>query len=32
VIRDRIERDILKEEDRAIVALDFSGIGVIDYS
>jgi len=32
VIRDRIERDILKEEDGAIVALDFSGIGVIDYS
>ncbi len=32
VIRDRIERDILKEADGAIVALDFSKIGVIDYS
>ncbi|GBE01820.1 hypothetical protein BMS3Bbin06_02207 [bacterium BMS3Bbin06] len=32
VIRDRIERDILKEEDGAIIALDFSKIGVIDYS
>ena len=32
IIRERIERDIAKEEDRAIVALDFSKIGIIDYS
>ncbi len=32
VIRKRIERDIEKEEDRAVVALDFSNIGIIDYS
>ena len=32
VIRERIERDIVKEGDRVVVALDFSKIGVIDYS
>ena len=32
VIRRRIERDIAKEGDRVVVALDFSKIGVIDYS
>jgi hypothetical protein len=31
-IRERIERDIEKEPDGAVVALDFSKIGVIDYS
>ncbi|HHT9115388.1 MAG TPA: STAS-like domain-containing protein [Candidatus Wunengus californicus] len=32
VIRERIERDITHEEDGAIIALDFSKIGIIDYS
>ncbi|MFQ5963738.1 MAG: hypothetical protein ACE5KZ_05585 [Candidatus Scalinduaceae bacterium] len=32
VIRRRIEEDIVKEGDRVVVALDFSKIGVIDYS
>jgi len=31
-IRERIERDIEKEPDGAIISLDFSKIGVIDYS
>lgn len=31
-IRERIERDIEKEEDGSVVALDFSKIGVVDYS
>jgi hypothetical protein len=31
-IRDRIERDIAKESDRMVIAIDFSGIGVVDYS
>ena len=31
-IRDKIERDIAKEKDGAVIAIDFSGIGVIDYS
>src|SRR5512147_682796 len=31
-IRQRIERDIEKEPDGSVAALDFSGIGVIDYS
>jgi len=31
-IRDRIEKDILKEERGSVVKLDFSKIGVIDYS
>ncbi|MEK6764606.1 MAG: hypothetical protein AABY49_00040 [Planctomycetota bacterium] len=31
-IRGRIERDIVKEGDRAVISLDFSKIGVIDYS
>jgi hypothetical protein len=31
-IRERIERDIEKEPDGSVVALDFSKIGVIDYS
>ncbi|GBD98683.1 hypothetical protein BMS3Abin07_00709 [bacterium BMS3Abin07] len=32
VIRDRIERDLMNEKDGEIIALDFSGIGIIDYS
>ena len=32
VIRERIERDIPQEEDRTVIALDFSAIGIIDYS
>ena len=32
VIRSRIETDIAKEDNGAIIALDFSKIGVIDYS
>jgi hypothetical protein len=32
VIRERIERDMEKEEERTVVALDFSEIGIIDYS
>ncbi len=32
VIRERIERNIVKVGDRVVVALDFSKIGVIDYS
>lgn len=32
VIRERIEKDIAHEEDGAIVVLDFSRIGIIDYS
>ncbi|MBI3600053.1 MAG: STAS-like domain-containing protein [Nitrospinae bacterium] len=32
VIRERIEMDIAKEEDGEVIALDFSKIGVIDYS
>jgi uncharacterized membrane protein len=31
-IRERIERDIAKEKDGDIIALDFSNIGIIDYS
>src|SRR3989304_3487780 len=31
-IRGRIERNIVKEGDRAVISLDFSKIGVIDYS
>ena len=32
VIRERIEKDIADEKDGEVVALDFSKIGVIDYS
>ena len=32
VIRERIERDIAQEEDGIVIALDFSKIGIIDYS
>ena len=32
VIRERIERDITKEPDGEVIALDFSRIGIIDYS
>lgn len=32
IIRDRIEQDIAKEKDGAVIAIDFSEIGVIDYS
>lgn len=32
VIRERIERDIASEKDGSIIALDFSKIGIVDYS
>jgi hypothetical protein len=32
VIRSRIEKDIEKEKNGAVIALDFSNIGIIDYS
>jgi hypothetical protein len=32
VIRERIERDITAEKDGEVIALDFSKIGIIDYS
>ncbi|MBI4683675.1 MAG: STAS-like domain-containing protein [Nitrospirae bacterium] len=32
VIRERIERDIAGEKDGEVIALDFSKIGIIDYS
>ncbi len=32
VVRNRIENDIGKEEDGTVIALDFSKIGIIDYS
>ncbi len=32
VIRERIERDVEKEKDGEVIALDFSQIGIIDYS
>ena len=32
VVRNRIEADIAKEEDGAVIALDFSKVGIIDYS
>lgn len=32
VIREKIERDIVKEKDGEVIALDFSRIGIIDYS
>ncbi len=32
IIRERIERDIEKEENGEVIALDFSRIGIIDYS
>jgi len=32
VVRNRIEKDIAKEKDGAVIALDFSKIGIIDYS
>ncbi|MEW6669155.1 MAG: DUF4325 domain-containing protein [Thermodesulfobacteriota bacterium] len=32
VVRDRVEKDIVGEQNGTVVALDFSGIGVIDYS
>ena len=31
-IRERIEEDILKEDEGSVIALDFSKIGIIDYS
>ncbi len=31
-IRERIKRDIKKEDDGAVIALDFSKIGIVDYS
>lgn len=32
IIRERIERDIAEEGDGIVIALDFSKIGIIDYS
>jgi len=32
VMRERIERDIAEEKDGSVIALDFSKIGVVDYS
>lgn len=32
LIRERIEKDLLNEKDGTLIALDFSGIGIIDYS
>ncbi|OIP60535.1 MAG: hypothetical protein COY75_00765 [Nitrospirae bacterium CG_4_10_14_0_8_um_filter_41_23] len=32
IIRNRIEKDIGKEKDGEIIALDFSKVGIIDYS
>jgi hypothetical protein len=32
IIRNRIEIDIAKEEDGAVIAFDFSKVGIIDYS
>ncbi len=32
VIRERIEKDIAKEKDGEVIALDFSKIEIIDYS
>jgi len=32
IIRERIERDIAREEDGIVITLDFSKIGIIDYS
>ncbi|MEW6675522.1 MAG: DUF4325 domain-containing protein [Nitrospirota bacterium] len=32
VIRERIERDIEKEKNGVVIALDFSKVGIIDYS
>ena len=32
VIRERIEHDIVREDDGTVVGLDFSRIGIIDYS
>jgi len=32
VVRNRIETDIAKEDNGAVIALDFSKIGIIDYS
>ena len=32
IIRERIERDISKEDDATVIALDFSKIGIVDYS
>ncbi|MEK6623092.1 MAG: hypothetical protein AABZ13_11465, partial [Planctomycetota bacterium] len=31
-IRERIEQDISKEKEGAVIALDFSKIGIIDFS
>lgn len=32
VMRERIERDIIKEDEGTVVGLDFSRIGIVDYS
>jgi GDP-D-mannose dehydratase len=32
MVRERIERDIVKEKDGEVIALDFSKVGIIDYS
>lgn len=31
-IRERIEKEIMNEDEGGVIALDFSGIGIIDYS
>ena len=31
-IRERIEKDIAKEKDGAVIVIDFSKIGIVDYS
>jgi len=32
LIRERVERDLLDEREGVVISLDFSKIGVIDYS
>ena len=32
VMRERIEKDILKEDEGSVIALNFSEVGIIDYS
>jgi hypothetical protein len=32
IVRERIERDIEQEDARTVIALDFSRVGIIDYS
>lgn len=32
VIREKIEADLMKEQEGSVIVLDFSGIGIVDYS